>query len=88
MKVPSYDGVLLSDFVTPGWFEPTEADRMDFKRRVSQTLELAAGGYMSIFDAAKGWKQISAGEKAAEAPVGSRRQRRAMSREQWERSER
>ncbi len=82
------EGVLLSDFVTPAWFEPTQADRMDFKQRVSHRLELAAGGYVSIFDAAKGWKQISAGEKAAAAPVGSRRQRRAMSREQWERSKR
>ena len=24
------DGVLVSDFVTPAWFEQTEADRMDF----------------------------------------------------------
>jgi hypothetical protein len=82
------DGVLLSDFVTPGWFEPTEADRMDFKQRVSQRLELAAGGYISVLDAKKGWTQISAGQHVAEAPAGSRRWRRVMSREDWERSER
>jgi hypothetical protein len=82
------DGVLLSDFVTPGWFEPTEADRMDFKRRVARRLELAAGGYISVLDAKKGWTQISAGENVAEAPVGSRRWRRAVSRDAWERSKR
>ena len=82
------DGVLLSDFVTPGWFEPTEADRMDFKQRVSQRLELGAGVYISVLDAKKGWTQISDGESVAEAPVGSRRWRRGMSRDAWERSER
>ena len=68
------DGVLLSDFVTPGWFEPTEADRMDFKQRVSQRLELGAGGYISVLDGAKGWTQITVGESAEESPAGSRRQ--------------
>ena len=83
------DGVLLSDFVTPGWFEPTEADRMDFKERVTQRLELGAGGYISVLDAKKGWTQITAeGGGGPEAMVGSRRWRRGMSREQWERSER
>ncbi len=80
------DGVLLSDFVTPAWFEPTEANRMDFKQRVSHTLELARGGYMSILDAAKGWTQVTGGESMPAAPAGSRRQRRAMNREQWEKS--
>jgi hypothetical protein len=82
------DGVLLSDFVTSGWFEPTDADRMDFKQRVSQRLELGSGGYISVLDVKKGWTQISAGESVAEAPAGSRRQRRGMVRETWERSER
>lgn len=83
------DGVLLSDFVTPGWYEPTEADRMDFQRRVSKRLQLGAGGYVSVLDPAKGWTQISAqGVGGPEAPVGSRRWRRMMGREEWERSER
>ena len=25
------EGVLVSDFITPAWFEPTDADRLDFK---------------------------------------------------------
>src|SRR6266571_1760136 len=28
-------GVLLSDFITPAWFEPTAADRIDFKQHLS-----------------------------------------------------
>ena len=34
------DGVLVSDFITPSWFEPTRADRVDFKRRVRNPLQL------------------------------------------------
>ena len=38
------DDALVSDFITPAWFEPTDADRIDFKRRLSKPLELARGG--------------------------------------------
>ena len=31
------DGVLVSDFITPSWFEPTQADRIDFKKRRVET---------------------------------------------------
>jgi hypothetical protein len=81
-------GVLVSDFVTPAWFEPTDADCVDFKRRVAKPLELAPGGYISILDPAKGWTQITAegNPGGPEAPMGSRRQRRGMGREQWRRS--
>ena len=54
------DGVLVSDFITPSWFEPTEADRVDFKRRIAKPLELASGGYISVLDAGGGWTQIAA----------------------------
>ncbi len=48
------DNVLVSDFVTPAWFEPTCADRMDFKQHFTKELEVARGGYISIFNAADG----------------------------------
>jgi len=38
------DGVLVSDFITPSWFEPTQADRIDSKKQVSKPMELAPGG--------------------------------------------
>lgn len=81
------DGVLLSDFVTPAWFEPTCADRLDFKQRVSKRLELARGGYISIFDPTAGWTQIDARGGAGPRIVpGTRRQRRKLIRDAWRRS--
>ena len=83
------DGVLVSDFITPAWFEPTDADRLDFKQRVSRQLELARGGYISILDPVSGWTQVTA-RGAGGPPVlpGSRRQRRKLVRPAWRRSER
>jgi len=81
------DGVLVSDFVTPAWFEPTSADRVDFKQRISRQLELARGGYISVFDPENGWTQIAG--KGAGGPrivPGSRRQRRKLIRPSWRRS--
>jgi len=83
------DGVQVSDFVTPGWFEPTEADRVDFQQRILRQLELAAGGYIAVLDPAKGWTQITAeGIGGPEIRAGSRRQRRGMRRGEWRRSAR
>ncbi len=48
------DGVLVSDFITPAWFEPTAADRIDVKQHLSTHLELARGGYISVFDPSNG----------------------------------
>jgi hypothetical protein len=81
------DGVLVSDFVTPAWFEPTCADRLDFKNHISKELELAPGGYISILDRASGWTQITAkGEGGPRIVSGSRRQRRKLIRPAWGRS--
>jgi hypothetical protein len=82
------DGVLVSDFITPSWFEPTEADRVDFKQRIAKPLELASGGYISVLNASGGWTQVAArGEPAAVIPLGSRRQRRNLGKAQWRKSE-
>jgi len=82
------DGVLLSDFVTPSWFEPTEADRMDFKEHLSKELHLADGGYISILDPKKGWIQITArGEGGPAINAGSRRAKRTLAKGVWRRSE-
>lgn len=79
--------VLVSDFVTPAWFEPTCADRLDFKQHLSKQLELARGGYISIFNPASGWTQIDArGESGPRIPSGSRRQRRRLIRPAWRKS--
>jgi hypothetical protein len=81
------DGVLLSDFVTPAWFEPTCADRMDFKQHLGKELELARGGYISIFDPPNGWIQVTAkGKGGPRILPGSRRQRRKLIRPSWRNS--
>jgi hypothetical protein len=81
------DGVMLSDFITPSWFEPTEADRVDFMKRISKQLELAPGGYISVLSPGKGWTQLSAESLGcAPIPSGSRRSRRALDKSEWRRS--
>lgn len=83
------NGVLVSDFVTPAWFEPTEADRQDLKQHLSRELELASRGYISILDPQKGWTQITArGEGGPAVLPGSRRQRRKLLRSLWRKSRR
>jgi hypothetical protein len=83
------DGVLVSDFITPSWFEPTEADRIDFNKRISKPIELAAGGYSSVLDRKRGWTQITAeGAGGPAAAVGSRRHRRSIGKAKWRRSSR
>ena len=83
------NGVMVSDFITPSWFEPTEADRVDFKRRLSKSMELARGGYVSFLDPAQGWTQITAeGAGGPPIPAGSRMQRRKMGIAEWRRSKR
>ncbi len=83
------DGVLVSDFITPAWYEPTCADRLDFKQHVNKELELVLGGYISVFDPTGGWTQINArGEGGPRIAPGSRRQRRKLIRPAWRKSER
>jgi hypothetical protein len=81
------DGVLVSDFITPAWFEPTDSDRIDFKQHLSKQLELARGGYISTLDPSTGWTQMTAkGEGGPRMAPGSRRQRRKLIRPAWRNS--
>jgi len=83
------NGMLVSDFITPAWYEPTCADRLDFKQHVSKQLELARGGYISVLDPTSGWTQIDAkGEAGPRMVPGSRRQRRKLIRPAWRMSTR
>ena len=79
--------VLVSDFITPSWFEPTRTNRVDFKRRISKPLQLASGGYISVLDVGGRWVQMAAQDASAvPIPSGSRRQRRSMRKEEWRKS--
>jgi hypothetical protein len=80
-QLPGLDGtgVLVSDFVTPAWFESTDIAALDFKGHLTKPLQLAPGGYISILVPNQGWTQVQANRLTAAAssmPEGSRRQRR------------
>ena len=86
------DGVLVSDFVFPSWFEEFRkaGTQFDYGNHIKKPFQLLPGGYISYFDVATGggWQQKTAekgpGYKYAARPhVGSRRERRRTPRDQW-----
>ncbi len=77
----SIDGVLLSDFVHPSYFESfRKAGPFDWCGHVKRPLEILPGGYQAIYVPGKGWTQITAAGHpmtyAMLAKRGSRRERR------------
>lgn len=85
------DGVLLSDFIYPEYFELFQkpgSTKFDYQGKITQPLELLPGGYLSYYDLVRGgWKQI-VDQKALKSGknrgnVGSRRERRVLDRDQW-----
>ncbi len=58
------DGVTVSDFVLPGWFEPLHVgkhEKFAFKSKVSAPFHLLAGGYIGYYDlSGGGWQQLTA----------------------------
>lgn len=93
------DGVLVSDFVYPAWFEPfwpESSTRFDQSGLISAPLALRPSGFISVYDltSGTGWHQLegpaalttTAATRPLRAPVGSRRERRRTPRERWRRS--
>ena len=71
------NGVQVSDFVLPGWFNADVAPTvpLSFGGHVSQPFELAPGGYISFIDLAKpsaGWQQVFADAASKKRPGTSR----------------
>jgi len=86
------DGVLVSDFVYPAWFESfrTEGSTpFDRTGRLIAPLTLAPGGYIGVFEvnSGSGWVQDTADRHPANVKhrgvVGSRRERRATPHDLW-----
>jgi hypothetical protein len=86
------NGVLVSDFVYPAYFEQFRAagsTRFDHQGKVSQPFQILSGGYLGMLDLSnltQGWQQVTADAKGAakaRPPVGSRRERRSISRSKW-----
>jgi hypothetical protein len=85
------NGILVTDFVTPSWFgHKNSKGPMDLKTHAQTPFEVLTGGYAQYYDPKQGWLQYT-GEKAkgfkrAQAPAGSRRERRARQWKNWVRS--
>lgn len=79
------DGVTVSDFVTPAWFDASGAP-FDFKGHVSAAYQILENGYIGVLGP-DGWTQQTnrVATRAARqvAKPGSRRMRRKMGRFQW-----
>jgi hypothetical protein len=86
--------VVVSDFVTPAWFDnvPLPAESFSFRKNATKALQIVPGGYISVLQVSAGaqWTQITADRKPGGpvAPRGSRRQRRALPDRYWRRSQR
>lgn len=88
------NGVEVSDFVTPAWFEDwrqPKSVQFDFKNHITAPFQLLSGGYISYFDVANGggWKQSTAADvpEIRHRPVvGSRRERRKIAKSEWVKS--
>ena len=91
------DGVEVSDFVLPSYFEPGTAGAkpaapFDFLKQLTQPLPaLLPGGYIGEFVVGQGsgWTQITdmrARPRRMMPAVGSRRQRRMLPKSVWRRS--
>jgi hypothetical protein len=85
------DGVKVSDFVFPAYFEGFHKDGKQYDYRNLLKLPCPAmldDGYLSVMDpsSGRGWSQIYARRRSAEAMrprLGSRRERRRTPRAQW-----
>lgn len=86
------DGIQVSDFVFPAWFEnfrKAGSTRFDYGNHINAPFQLLPGGYIGVFDinGGSGWHQLTAESKPAQytmrARVGSRRERRRTPRDQW-----
>jgi len=88
------DGVLVSDFVYPSWFESFRTTGpFDKQGKVTKPFELLAGGYISTYNIPNtgGWTQLNAQSNSKymnRARLGSRREKRRTPRDQWIRSTR
>jgi hypothetical protein len=91
------NGVKVSDFVTPAYFEYFRKDTQgfDYLNKITKPFELLPGGYISVYDinSKDGWQMLSASNPdkrtlvRMRAPVGSRRERRRTPKSQWVESE-
>jgi hypothetical protein len=90
------DGIPVSDFLYPSWFEQFRAADpetvFDYRQHIDGPFHLLNGGYIDVYHLGSGgWtQQFPAGTAAvhpAHRTVGPRRQRRRLPRDQWRTSQ-
>ena len=94
------DGVTVSDFIYPAWFEASQAGRntqFNYSKKIQNPFDLLPGGYIGTFNvmSGSGWAQKNAEGTPAryalqarvQPRVGSRRERRKVSRDKWQKSQ-
>lgn len=83
------NGIQVSDFIYPAWFEPYQpkSTQFDYMKHCTSPLQILPGGYMSIFrvNSSTGWSQITdRRDLDANRPrIGSRREKRMVPRDKW-----
>jgi hypothetical protein len=89
------DGVLVSDFVYPAYFESfrkPKSTQFDYGKKITAPFTLLKGGYISVLDLgnlSEGWQQLTPTKSDllaaihSRARIGSRRERRRISRAHW-----
>lgn len=86
------NGVKVSDFVFPAWFEDFRGKgsaQFDQQSQIQTPLQLLPGGYIGAFDVSSGsgWHQVTPEKRLSDlisrGNVGSRRERRATPRHLW-----
>lgn len=90
----SIDGVTVSDFVLPSWFESFRtagSTQFDYGNHITKPFQILAGGYIGVFDvtAGSGWQQLSSSGMASrsfEGRIDSRLERRKLPRSKWRKS--
>jgi len=86
------NGIQVSNFVLPSYFSPRHPGPWDFQKMLGAGMpKLRPDGYLSIYVLGQGWTQTNAATSAkmrmkAIPHIGSRRQRRTLPRDQWEKS--
>jgi hypothetical protein len=85
------NGVKVSDFVFPSWFEPFHhsGSQFDFGNHVTAPLQLLPEGYIGTYDitSGNGWQQTTAQDTPLTYQMrpcpGSRRERRRTPQKHW-----
>jgi len=75
-QIYEINGVLVSDFVRPTWFEPlyvpSASESLAFRSVVTRPFQLLPGGYASYYDlSGGGWQQLTASTTQSLLPMHS-----------------